>query len=263
MTIVGKEEVRKYLFLFFATFCSYIKHIERAHLHRRAIASPNIALRAMFLIIEKVHLRLGKRIEGSTISIGSEEKKIKNMSTMNMLGIDSLAEIVVQATQDATKCNECMTSQGFGMMNETFYDDEIRKELGLELTTPEEKLFLRIVQSALFYLANKAITLGDGLQGESDSFHGKISLVPENLNKLNPRTQEWFSRTIPYLVGNNYMKASGGMLMGMFNAMSTTYGLLAANYNASLLTKMYILRSSDDSMTMYTASDRDGIAALI
>lgn len=54
-------------------FCAYLKNEEHGKLTTRAIVSANTLLRMPFTIIEKLHLELGKIIEGSTISIGGEE----------------------------------------------------------------------------------------------------------------------------------------------------------------------------------------------
>jgi len=59
------------------SFCSSLKHLERGKKARRAIASPSMFLRMMLHIVEDFHLELGKVIEGSTISIGGEAKKVK------------------------------------------------------------------------------------------------------------------------------------------------------------------------------------------
>lgn len=76
-TIEGNDKVREYVFRLGTTFCGYIKHGERAKMERRVIASPNIIKRMFLKIIEDFHLALGKDIDGSTISIGGDEKKKK------------------------------------------------------------------------------------------------------------------------------------------------------------------------------------------
>ncbi len=64
------------------SFCSYIKHGERGRLKHRAIASASV-INSMFThITEEFHLKLGKVLLGSTISIRGEEK-MKIMSLLN------------------------------------------------------------------------------------------------------------------------------------------------------------------------------------
>lgn len=246
------------------SFTSYIKHGERAHLERRAIASTGIILRALFYVGEEFHLALGKRIKGSTISIGGEMKKIKITSLTSECRNDPQAQVAYQATQDATKWNECLSPMGFGLFTKTLFDADVRYELGLPAPTSAELLLGEICMASHFILALKMITLGEGLQGVSEEFHGEIPFKPENLPKFNKRTQEWFSKTIPYLYGNNYMRAPGGMLMGMHNALSTTYGLVSVGYNNPVHSRVYTLRSSDDSMTIYTGpTNRDALLSIV
>lgn len=83
-TIKGIENTRKWLDKYARVFCSYIKHAERGKLKRRAIASGSPALRMHLKIIEEFHLKLAKKIPGSTISIGGEEKKRKILNELQM-----------------------------------------------------------------------------------------------------------------------------------------------------------------------------------
>lgn len=58
-------------------FCTYVKTQERGKLIIRAIFSANILLRMPFRIIEEFHLNLGKKINGSTISVMVKKRKLK------------------------------------------------------------------------------------------------------------------------------------------------------------------------------------------
>nr|QRW42568.1 MAG: polymerase PB1 [Astopletus virus] len=245
------------------SFCSYIKHAERGHLTRRAIASPNVFLRGMFHVIEDFHLKLGEVIDGSTISIGGERKKAKIATTMEKCGTDSDARLVIQATQDATKWNECLSAAAFGVMSHTFFSPQIREELRLPEPSFEELVMLKLCLSAHFILAIKMITLGDGLQGTSSTYHGSIPYTAEGLERVNANSKGWFEEILPLRYGNNYINAPGGMLMGMHNALSTTFGLLAAGHDLPMGGAVNTLRSSDDSMTMFTAPDTQTMEHLI
>nr|UQS95347.1 MAG: PB1 [Byreldi virus] len=257
------EEVFYHVADLLRSFCSYIKSGERAHLDRRAIASPNCILRAFFFVIEHFHLELGKLIEGSTISIGGEQKKVKIANTMAQSQTDVNANIVLQATQDATKWNECLSPLGFGLFSETLFNDDVRREMRLPLMTVNERLFGAICRTAHFILSIKMITLGPGLQAENELYRGELSFIASNLEKFNEKTRQWFKEIIPYRYGNNYVVASGGMLMGMHNALSTTYGLVSVGYGAPPTGKIFTLRSSDDSMTMYSGPNVNVVATLI
>nr|AJG39091.1 PB1 [Wuhan Mosquito Virus 3] len=245
------------------SFCSYIKHGERGHLQRRAIASPNVFLRALFHIIEDLHLSLGKLIQGSTISIGGELKKAKIQQTMDSCVPNQANKFVLQGTQDATKWNECLSASGFGLFSSILFNDEVREELRLEPMSYDEKLMGAICEASHFVLAIKMITLGEGLQGVTEDFRGNITYEEQNLAKFNQTTSEWVERILPLRYGNNYITASGGMLMGMHNALSTTYGLLSLHHHYPLLSSIYTLRSSDDSMTVYAATNLEALSGVI
>lgn len=57
--IEGKENVQKKVLDLLRSFCSYMKHGERAKLNRRAIASANPLLKMFPHLIEEVHLKFG------------------------------------------------------------------------------------------------------------------------------------------------------------------------------------------------------------
>nr|UGO48657.1 MAG: polymerase PB1 [Palmetto orthomyxo-like virus] len=245
------------------SFCSYLKHGERAHLNRRAIASTGIFQRALFLVLEEFHLALGKVIRGSTISIGGELKKIKISSITSECKGDLNAVHALQATQDATKWNECLSAMSFGMLTKTLFDKEVRFEQRLLIPTPYEELLREIGMASHWLLATKMITLGDGLQCHTPHTHGTVQFDADKVHQFNTQTQSWLKEAIPLRYGNNYIRAPGGMLMGMMNALSTTYGLVNVGWNKPMLGNIYTLRSSDDSMTIYTGPDMDVIKTLV
>nr|AJG39090.1 PB1 [Wuhan Louse Fly Virus 4] len=255
------EAAYRYVMNIIRSFCGYNKSGERAHLKRRAIASPSIPMRAFLYIVEDFHLKLGKRIKGSTISIGGDEKKMKIIETMNSAAVDPIAERTLQATQDATKWNECLSAGGFGMMSKTLFCDEVR-DIDDKMNE-NEKLFGEICEASHFFLSLKRIILGEGLQGKADGIHGKMEYNEENLPKFNQITQEWLRKALPYLEDNAYLSASSGMLMGMHNAASTTLGLISVGHRKGEDSNIYTLRSSDDSMTLYAAPNMKKMNILV
>lgn len=84
------------------------------------------------------------------------------------------------------------------------------------------------------------------------------------VDQLNPNTKKWFTKKIPLLEGDGYIRSSPGFLMGMLNAASSTVGLCAANYHINRSEQSAtILRSSDDSMIKFVANGPTAMSSLI
>lgn len=260
-TITGNTNVRIHMFNLSREFCSYIKHGERAKLNRRAIASPNMIKRMFLKIVETVHLKLSKTLPGSTISIGGEEKKNKISDNLVSADTASISCHKLQATQDATKWNECLSPETFLMMHRTFYDPGTRRELGLPPPTDMESLFLKIAEASHWILANKTITLGEGPTAISkDGKQNRLEWKPKHLPRFNKNTREQMEPVIHHFLPNNKMYASPGMLMGMHNAASTTLALGATGFGLPSGSRVITLRSSDDSMTVFVTSSANAMA---
>lgn len=261
ITVSGNKAVREHMFDLSRSFCAYIKHGERAKLNRRAIASPNVIKRMLFKIIEQFHLDVGRDLRGSTISIGGEEKKI--ITDLSSAATTSSEAFKIQATQDASKWNECLSPETFLMMHRTFFDPEIRTLHKLPPPTDHETLFLRLCEASHWILANKMIWMGEGPIAESESSYNRLRWDPTHLGRMNQMTAEWFTNCIPHMYQENYLIASPGMLMGMHNAASTTLALAAVGHHLPPGTAMTTLRSSDDSMTVFVSNEAIGIGRLI
>lgn len=76
---------------------------------------------------------LGKNLEGSTISIGGEEKKAKitNDFLSSFLINGDIPVHVSQGTEDATKWNECLSPESFALMHRFLFDPTIRAKLNV------------------------------------------------------------------------------------------------------------------------------------
>lgn len=76
-----------------------------------------MVLRAHLYIVEKCHLLVNLTLEGSVIGVGGEEKKNKNVQVLDSiqayLGEDA---ITVQATEDVTRYNQCLTPECFALL---------------------------------------------------------------------------------------------------------------------------------------------------
>lgn len=247
--IKGNDKVREYLFNAARSFCSYLKSGERAHLKRRAIASPNIILRGMLLITEEFHLKLGKDMPGSTISLGGEEKKNKIISSFQeVTNYPNSQAASAQQTSDATKWNECHQASNFALQHLTFFDPLIRKEMRLAPPTSEETTFLWISLMTDLLIDIKRVTLGDGPMAYSDGFHNRLKWKPDHIPRMNNQTKEKVSSAMEWVEDETYLRAPYGMLMGMKNAQSTTVAIAKRGYK---MEKLYFdlveCQSSDDS----------------
>jgi len=90
----------------------------------------------------------------------------------------------------------------------------------------------------------------------TDDCFNRPSWGSASKERMNRQTMEWYSEIEPYMEENGYVLSSCGMLMGMFNAASTTLGCGAVMHRMDpKRIKVVTLRSSDDSMTIYVAKD--------
>lgn len=226
------QETRDLVMDLLRRFASYIKHKERGKMDRRAIASAGMGLRVFFHAIEEFHLALAKHMEGSTISIGGEEKKAKIAAN---LATDQLEEgrstVSCQGTEDASKWNECLAPSAFAIMHTYFFDDGLRQMLNLPRPNENGKLLSKIMCAGNFIMSVKQVQLGQGVQVHNGSQYSRIKWIPEHKKHMNVKTREWFEKVESKITPNGrFLNASPGMLMGMLNAGSTTLGLLAVNH---------------------------------
>lgn len=267
-TIKGKEECYKFMMDLARSFCSYIKHGERGKLQRRAIASANMILRMFLMIVEEFHLQLSKLMEGSTIGIGGEEKKKRISVNLQRARLNHPSMIgSAQATEDATKWNECLSADIFALLHLTWFNHEVRRKLDKPATSNHEATLLKVCLSARFLLAIKRITLGEGPICYSEGGYFNLPKCKAgNLDRYNRETREWFSQCIPRLSGDQavYLEAPAGMLMGMHNALSTTIGEAhVMHYQDPIQSSVTTLRSSDDSMTLFLSSTPEMLGKVI
>lgn len=267
-TIKGREECYKFMKDLARSFCSYIKHGERGKLQRRAIASANMILRMFLMIVEEFHLQLSKLMEGSTIGIGGEEKKKRISVNLQRARLNNPSMIgSAQATEDATKWNECLSADIFALLHLTWFNHDVRRKLDKPVTSNHEATLLKVCLSAHFLLAIKRITLGGGpvCYSESGNFN-RPKWEAGNLERYNRETQAWFSQCIPRLSGDQavYLEAPAGMLLGIHNALSTTIGEAhVMHYQDPVQSSVTTLRSSDDSMTLFLSSTPEMLGRVI
>nr|QWC36498.1 PB1 [Bemisia tabaci Quaranja-like virus 3] len=250
---VEKSGQEKDLFLFdIATeFCSYLKTKERSKLKRRAICSANMILRMYFDIIENFHLELSKVIKGSTIALGGIEKQKAIEIGLNAM---DPGEVNILATEDATKWNECLSASGFFLMHYVFFNKEERErqEMPSDLSDEDSALIEEIFHTGIFLLSKKRVHLGHGHIVELGENFSRFDWREVPMEMLNENTRQWFEKIKPDLDSRNCVYSPFGMLMGMLNAGSTTYGLLAT---ASMSKDVATVRSSDDSIQKIGGDD--------
>nr|QED21504.1 PB1 [Lestrade virus] len=254
-----------YLLHIASYFESYLKSQERAHQKRRAIASPNMILRMFLAIIEEFHLELGKVTEGSTISIGGEAKKQKITAVLGAASLLSTPRPhILQATQDATKFNECMSASAFEVTNKTLFCPEVRQSLGLPPPRANGTLFSRISSIGNFLIAIKRINMGPGPIAYSECSYNRLRWMPDHIPRMNQFTQSWFRDCLPLLMGEGQLLASSGMLMGMCNGAASTQHELPHLLNMDPQEMIAVsLVSSDDGMTKFCASSVDKLRECI
>lgn len=158
----------------------------------------------------------------------------------------------ILATEDATKWNECISSELFLMMHRTFFCPLTRQELTLPPPTEDERIFLRIFETGHFLIAIKMITLGEGPLSYGEACYRRLQCRQEDIPFMNAETRQWATKLLPDIVDETYIQSSGGMLMGMHNAASTTAALPAIGFRQLKHNcRVSTLRSSDDSMTLF------------
>lgn len=225
-------------------------------------------LRMFLYLIEEFHLALAKEIPGLTISIGGEEKKAKIIQNICNTALDGkMALNIVQATEDATKWNECLAPAAFALMHRYMFDDSLRVKNMIPIATPLGKLFSRIAVTGNFFMAIKKVQLGQGVTATGNNSYKRItwSDTAENMMRMNTKTQGWFKKIIPLLTKDKeFIRASPGMLMGMMNAASSTLGIIPTNHRMNNQHRKVIsMRSSDDSMSIFLAKTPGENAACV
>ncbi|AIY25030.1 polymerase basic 1 protein [Wellfleet Bay virus] len=257
--LTSNEEVRETLMGWSTAFCSYLKSKERGKLKRRAIASANPILRMYLWVVEEFHLELGRRseIESSTISIGGEEKKAKIITTLDSLLI---GEANTQATEDATKWNECLAPENFALMHDIWCARSVRNELGIKPPPTCAQVLRDIFRMAFYLLSKKRIYLGKGHLITNSNHSAYLKWSPEYKKYMNKKTLQWFEKAERHIDPEGYMHAPYGMLMGMLNAGSTDLALPATKWRLPSHSDCKTVRSSDDSMSVFSARDSQALA---
>nr|QKK82920.1 PB1 [Uumaja virus] len=259
-TVVKKEtikqpELRNNVMDRATSFCAYLKGRERGKLSRRAISSANMVLRMHLYVIEKLHLFLCRGVQGSVVGIGGDEKKNKIIKELDSItAFQGEEAYIIQATEDASKWNECLAPENFALFHDVIMDNKVRQELEIPLLSKEMGELRHIFAHTFYLLSKKRIWMGKGHLVSNETEMAYMTWTKECIPMMGERTKEWFEKAEPHLDGKGYLKAPYGMLMGMLNAASTTMGLAAVNWRQEKGTDCKTVRSSDDSMTIFSAN---------
>lgn len=182
--------------------------------------------------------------------------------------MSSLKEHFVQSyslksTEDATKWNECLNPLLFALVHKCWFDNTVRIKNNMPLVTDDQETFENICRMGFYYLLIKRIHLGIGFILENENFFTRIPWSETKISMLNEHNKDWFDKIKGKIDEDDYIQASPGFLMGMFNAGSTTMGLVAIGGIDIPNTVTRCLRSSDDSMTVFVADSIPSLASLI
>nr|UUT42619.1 MAG: polymerase PB1 [Orthomyxoviridae sp.] len=251
------EEVYNNSFKRATSFCAYLKSKERGKLERRAIASANMVLRAHLHIVEKFHLLISQTLPGSVIGVGGEEKKNKILEVLGSLqGFMGTGTTTLQATEDVTKYNECLAPECFALFHHVIMDNKTRERLKIPTLPPTLDSLRDIFVHTFYLLANKRIWMGKGHAVANLSSTSNLNWTKDCVPMMNETTKQWFEKAADH-IEEGYLRAPYGMLMGMLNATSTTMVLATVNWRKQPGTDCKSARSSDDSMTVFSAKDED------
>lgn len=172
-----------------------------------------------FYVTEFFHLELGKMLTGSTISVGGERKKAKLMSALNEHTPEG-TEITIQATEDATEWNECLSPDSFAMMHHIFFDGNERKKRGQKECNKSEGLN-RLLVYTNFLMARKRVFLGEGLLMENETKTGRFRWKEEDKDMMNVETKKLFEKVSNYVSGEylfgSFWNANGHVECSLHN----------------------------------------------
>nr|APG77896.1 polymerase PB1 [Hubei orthomyxo-like virus 4] len=223
-TIVKIDSERLYRLM--CTINTMAKSAERGKLVRRSIATPNMLLRPFVKIVEDYSSKLLSRLPCSGIPVGGQEKIAKLISIIGSLGSIHSGEV----SGDIEKWNECLDP------------DAMRYVLTRILQlTGASNWQIELFQLPLLAFKSKEAKLGEGISVKNSFHHIKhVHLDDPEF----PEDCDQYKKLRPlYNSDSKTIKIRLGMLMGMFNFLSTLYSLVAV---AGLEQEENHVQSSDD-----------------
>ncbi|AFC35416.1 polymerase PB1 [Influenza A virus (A/little yellow-shouldered bat/Guatemala/164/2009(H17N10))] len=242
---IGKKRVKltkKNYLIRALTLNTMTKDAERGKLKRRAIATPGMQIRGFVYFVELLARNICERLEQSGLPVGGNEKKAKLANVIKkMMAKSTDEELSYTITGDNTKWNENQNPRIFLAMV-------------LKITAGQPEWFRDLLAVAPIMFSNKVARLGRGYMFESKSMHLRTQISAENLSDINLRyfnedTKKKIEK-IRHLMVEGTASLSPGMMMGMFNMLSTVLGVSVLNLGQrEILKRTYWwdgLQSSDD-----------------
>ncbi|AHN02705.1 polymerase PB1 [Influenza A virus (A/green-winged teal/Wisconsin/110/1979(H6N5))] len=253
-----KQRLNKKSYLIRAlTLNTMTKDAERGKLKRRAIATPGMQIRGFVYFVETLARSICEKLEQSGLPVGGNEKKAKLANVVRKMMTNSQdTELSFTITGDNTKWNENQNPRMFLAMI-TY------------ITRNQPEWFRNVLSIAPIMFSNKMARLGKGYMFESKSMKLRTQIPAEmlaniDLKYFNESTREKIEKIRPLLIDGT-ASLSPGMMMGMFNMLSTVLGVSILNLGQKRYTKTTYwwdgLQSSDDFALIVNAPNHEGIQA--
>nr|AVM87629.1 PB1 [Wuhan asiatic toad influenza virus] len=238
------------------TINTMTKDAERGKLKRRAIATPGVPIRLFVPAVEELARSVCSELEQSGLPVGGEEKKAKLGKTVQTILSKCYQDgISYTITADNTKWNETQSPSLFMMMC-------------LRMTRGAPEWIRDYVSVACTLFHHKMVKLGPGIGMENELMgtqgRCKVEEIRGRKEQLNEKTKKMFENIEEYIGEDGLCSLSPGMLMGMFNMMSTVLGVCSLIQGQSRWLNVHEfnwdgLQSSDDSVVFFNARTEEGI----
>lgn len=110
-------------------------------------------------------------------------------------------------------------------------------------------------------LAIKRVKLGECPIFYNELFFNRPKWSMKILERMNNPSRDLYARVLDKVEEKIFVRSSPGMLMGMFNAASTTLGSISVGYRADKsIYDVTTLRLSDDSMSKIAVVDKNWLS---
>nr|BAV18492.1 polymerase 1 [Influenza C virus (C/California/78)] len=253
--VMGIDSIKHDEFLVRAlTINTMAKDGERGKLQRRAIATPGMIVRPFSKIVETVAQKICEKLKESGLPVGGNEKKAKLKTTVTSLNARMNSDqFAVNITGDNSKWNECQQPEAY-------------LALLAYITKDSSDLMKDLCSVAPVLFCNKFVKLGQGIRLSNKRKTKEVIIKAEKMGKYKNLMREEYKNLFEPLekyIQKDVCFLPGGMLMGMFNMLSTVLGVSTLCYmDEELKAKGCFwtgLQSSDDFVLFAVASNWSNI----